>query len=382
MGVQESITKRSYAKMFDSFTYTPITIERNQENKSIFENINSAPLLKTAYHGIWSMVFPKNNGPISRIRHCGNYYPDRNSIIIAYGSDVNNQSLNDCWELDLNELIWKNISNCLSTPRHSTSSCIINDKIFFFGGYNEHNFFSDLHFLDLNTGNVIFLKTEGISPSPRACPVIHLINNNEILIWGGYGNENDDYIYYYNLNYNNWNLSNIKFTSRSSPSFYSFKNKLFIFGSSKSYGLLEYNEENKTIYHIDCSGVEPPSDLTRSSLILADEYLFLIGGESNNQFMHIYAYDIKRKWWFAFHVRPDKISLSITDGFINDLGLFMLPREFSSTIIYNPNNRELISILGSRMMDPQPIFKIEIGEALSVLHLRSDLLECFHNSNF
>jgi hypothetical protein len=40
-------------------------------------------------------------------------------------------------------------------------------------------------------------------------------------------------------------------------------------------------------------------------------------------------------------------------------------------------SRELVSVMGSRMKEPPPIFRIGIGEALGVIHLRSDMLEAY-----
>jgi hypothetical protein len=109
----------------------------------------------------------------------------------------------------------------------------------------------------------------------------------------------------------------------------------------------------------------------------ADELLFLVGGEASFGYMHLFALDVKRQWWFAFHVRPDNVTVSCDDGTVNKIGLFMLPREHSASVVYSPRERELISVMGSRMNEPPPIFRISIGEALAVVHLRSDMLEAF-----
>jgi hypothetical protein len=117
--------------------------------------------------------------------------------------------------------------------------------------------------------------------------------------------------------------------------------------------------------------------LSRPALVAADEYVFLIGGEASSQFMHLFALDVKRLWWFAFHVRPDCDTLSTDDGSVSSVGLFMMPRDHGATVVYSKKTRELVSILGSRMHEPPPIFKIAIGEALGVVHLRSDMLELY-----
>jgi hypothetical protein len=111
--------------------------------------------------------------------------------------------------------------------------------------------------------------------------------------------------------------------------------------------------------------------------VAADEFVFLIGGEASSAHMHLFALDVRRLWWFAFHVRPDCDTLSTEDGTVSSVGLFMMPREYGAAVVYRKKTRELVSAMGSRMHEPPPIFRIGIGEALGVIHLRSDMLEAY-----
>jgi len=382
MGIQESITKRSYAKVFDSFTYTPITIERTAEYRHHHgDTVVSAPLLKTAYHGVWSMFFTKGLGPISRLRHCWVYNYENDELVIAYGTDANNMALNDAWALSFKTNTWRCINQALKGPRHSASSVLLGEKMFIFGGYNDHSYFADLHYINIFTGVVFDVMSYGVTPSPRITPVMHKVNDMQMVLWGGYcNNVVDDSLYVYNIRDDKWNETPNFQTNRPFPSYCTYSDNLYVFGSTKGHALIKFSNKFFEFESIDCTGVEPPRDLTLSSLIGADEFIFLIGGESTSQFMHIYAYDVKKRWWFAFHVRPDSQTLSLMDGYVNEIGLFMLPREFSSSLVYREQTRELVSVMGSRIMSPQPIFKIEIGTALGVLHLRNDMFECFHNT--
>jgi hypothetical protein len=142
-------------------------------------------------------------------------------------------------------------------------------------------------------------------------------------------------------------------------------------------GLSLFEPETGNIHSVPCIGTEPAEDLARPALVSADEYVFLVGGETSSRFMHLFALDVRRHWWYAFHVRPDNNTLSTDDGSISAIGLFMMPREHAAAVVYSPKTRELISIMGSRMHEPPPIFKIAIGEALGVIHLRSDMLEVY-----
>ena len=151
-----------------------------------------------------------------------------------------------------------------------------------------------------------------------------------------------------------------------------------IFGSSKGHGLSEFDPETQSFQPIVCNGAEPPHEIEHSAMCGADEYLFLVGGQSDILNMHIFALDLNRNWWFAFHIRPDMETLSLDDGIINKNGLFMIPREHSATLVYCKENRTLFSLLGSRFGSPPPVFKISIGSALGSLHMRSDMFEILH----
>ena len=79
-------------------------------------------------------------------------------------------------------------------------------------------------------------------------------------------------------------------------------------------------------------------------------------------------------WWFVFHIMPDGDTVSVADGTISNLGLFMFPRSHSFAVCYVKERREIIAFLGSPERDPPPISVLSIEEALSILHLREDLM--------
>jgi hypothetical protein len=141
--------------------------------------------------------------------------------------------------------------------------------------------------------------------------------------------------------------------------------------------MVVFNPENGHFAPFPCIGTEPPSDLSHASLVSVDDFIFLMGGESHLKFVHVFALDVDRQWWFALHVRPDGESLSAGDGFVNRQGLFMLPSEHSASIVYSPKCRQIVSVMGSKMADPPPVFLLSIGACLAVLHLRTDMREMF-----
>jgi len=381
MGNEESTTRMQPMKVFDSFTYTPVSIDRGSKTSHyrIGQELHdqSSPLLKTAYHGVWSMSFPDSICPTTRMGQCHVYDPEMDKLVIAYGVDPNGVCLNDVWSYSFLSNTWQCINKCATSPRQLASSALMGRKMVVFGGCFDHNLYSDLHFIDIDTGEVTFVNTEGPVPSPRTSPVVFVSSDNSIYIWSGYDGSPRGGIHVLHPSSLGWHRFERGHTGRVAAAFCQHNGRYFVFGSCKGHGLLEFDPSSGEFTNIECTGTEPARELTRSSLVSIDEYLFLIGGEADSQYMHIFAFDIQRKWWFAFHVRPDMKSMSLSDGSVNKIGLFMLPREHSAAISYRPHQRELVSVLGSRLMNPPPVFRISMGPALSVLHMRSDMLDAF-----
>ncbi|KAK8889831.1 hypothetical protein M9Y10_034585 [Tritrichomonas musculus] len=343
------------------------------------------PLLKTMYHGVWSMVYPDSVPPLTRVGQCHVYDEEKNTIIIAYGCGIDGKCLNDAWALDLKSLTWRCISRKLRSPRQYASAVLIKKRMFIFGGICDCQFFADLHYIDIDTGEVVVVNTEGEIPSPRTSPIFFCNSAKDTLfLWSGYtfdglSDESAEFVSSLDLTMDTlqWQHFGQSFPGRASASYCCHNSNHYIFGSTNTTGLLAFSEQTGDFKTINCTGSEPQPDLNHTSMISTDEYIFLIGGEATFNYMHLFALDVKRKWWFAFHVRPDGESFATSDGIVNKLGLFMMPREFGASVVYNKEKREIVSVMGSRMMDPPPIFKIYIGEALGSIHMRSDMYEMF-----
>lgn len=378
-----------YAKPFsDSNNFLSVDSNSNNGNSQLIKKSSefiTAPLLKTMYHGVWSMLYPNSVAPATRVGQCHVFDESNNKIIIAYGCGSDGKCLNDAWVLDLNSLSWKCISRNIRSPRQYASSVLIDKRMYIFGGKCESRFFADLHYIDIETGKVVEVNTEGEIPAPRTSPIFFTNSTkNKLFLWSGYtyddlSDGDTEHVNYLDLTADTlmWKQYGEIFPARSSASYCYHNNNHYIFGSTNAGGLLTFSEQTGEFKIINCTGSEPQPDLNHTSMVSTDEYIFLIGGEATFNYMHIFALDVKRKWWFAFHVRPDGKSFVNSDGIVNKLGLFMMPREFGASIIYDKKRREIVSVLGSRLMDPPPIFKLCIGEALGSIHMRSDMYEMF-----
>ena len=370
-GSQE-VTRMDYAPLYDDRQFTPISLHQNQVKPK-----KQLKLLQTQYHGLWSLMYPSGIAPQPRYGHCFVYDEKNEKVIIAYGQDKT-QYFDDIWEYNLPTNMWRIINTKMLSPRSYASACLIGRYMFIFGGKNLNSFFGDLHCINIDTYEMRVVDIPGSKPSPRASTILFGFDD-ALFLWGG-ADESKSHkaIHILRAGTNEWRRHDVLHTGRSAAAFCTFKGVHYIFGSTKGHGLLVFDPVKKTFDHITCTGTEPPHEIEHSALCGADEYLFLIGGEAEKQSMYIYALDLNRKWWFAFHIRPDMETLSIEDGTISSSGLFMLPREHSTSIVYNENERALYSILGSKLLSPPPVFKIAIGPALSSLHMRSDMYEVLH----
>ena len=375
---------RHYARAFDSFSYAPITAHRTEssyshrfEGKRSKKSDNSSQkLLNTAYHGKWMMKIQNCLTPAPRIGQCSVYDPVRDSLVIAYGLSDTGQYLSDAWSLSLSSLTWTCLATQLLSPRQYPSAVLVGRRMFIFGGAMGPQFFADLHYIDLDSGEVRTVDVSGHVPVPRTSPAM-FASTTSIFLWSGWDGRAHGGVYSINPNDGVWRRYDKSHTGVPAPACCWHKGKYYVYGGNAGTPMSVFDPETGEIEPLVCIGTEPSHELAHATLVSCDEYIMLIGGESTVQYMHLYALDVKRKWWFAFHVRPDNETLCVSDGAVNKTGLFMLPREHSASIVYSPRERHLVSVMGSKMLDPPPTFIISVGEALACLHLRNDMLDLF-----
>lgn len=315
--------------------------------------------------------------PACRIGQCSVYDPVKDSMVIAYGLSDTGEYLNDAWSLSLKDMKWTCITRKLLSPREYPSAILIGRKMFMFGGAVENEFFGDLHYLDLDTGEVRLISTTGKIPVPRTSPALFAMEDGKISLWSGWDGRAHGGVYTIDPSQGIWNRLDKSHTGVPAPACCFHKGKYYLYGGITGTPMSVFDPATGEMFPMQCIGTEPTQELAHATLVSCDEYVMLIGGESTVKYMHVFALDVKRKWWFAFHVRPDNETLTIADGAVNKSGLFMLPREHSASIVYSPRERQLVSVMGSKLVNPPPVFTISVGEALSALHLRNDMVDLF-----
>jgi hypothetical protein len=259
------------------------------------------------------------------------------------------------WCLNLRTGAWKNVSRGLLSPRAYPSAVLDGHRMLVFGGAQGTTFSGDLHSIDLESGAVTRIAAFGDAPSPRTSPML-VVHADQLFLWGGFDGTAQSGIFKVGVNGGEWShLPGVQ-AGAPSPVVVRHFDQIFVYNGLAGAGLSAFEPEQCGFRPLACIGAEPSSELSRPALVSADEYIFLVGGEASSQFMHLFALDVKRLWWFAFHVRPDCDTLSAEDGAVSSVGLFMMPRDHGATVVYSRRTRELVSVLGSRMHEPPPIF--------------------------
>ena len=385
MGADESVQRQGRERAFDTFMYAPVTTHRREADytarfmpannpRTVQKTKETAPLLNTAYRGVWSMTMPTTLGPAARMGQCTVYDKQKDALVIAYGVDGSGTHFNDAWALDLHTLTWRLVSRSLLEPRAYASAVLVDRFMIVFGGACHNTFFADLHAINVDTGEVIRIPFGGDAPCARTSPML-FERGGRLFLWGGYDGTAQAGVYTIDVKGGNWSLISQTHSGLPAPACCIHDDVCYVFGGVDGSPMSIFEPELGTFRPMPCLGTEPPVDLARCALVSGDEFIFLVGGEASFDYMHLFALEVRRNWWFAFHVRPDNDTLSTSDGIVNKIGLFMLPREHSASVVYSPRERELVGVLGSRMREPPPIFRVHIGEALAVIHLRSDMLE-------
>lgn len=379
----DGTTRFSASDIYMPINETRMNSERNQLHVDSSLNIveSKTSMIKSAFSGIWSVRIPESVAPLPRSGHFYIYDEENALAYIGYGIDPDHQPMNDIWVLNTISRGWSllklrgdNISG-----RSGSRALLFEGYIYVFGGYNAPDYYSDLHKINLQTGEVSLIQTTGEAPSPRSSPIFTVYGRN-FYVWGGFNGEWPTDLHVLNVDTLEWIGRPQQVAGRICSPGAQRGNKYFVYGASKSGGMLILDLDTLEMSQEQCTGSLPPSGVLGSGMILVEHYLFFFGGKASSNWTLMYVCDVDKLWWFIFHIQPDGITVSTTDGNVNDLGLFMLPRIHSFGVCYVKQKREIMAFLGEPLKDPPPLFIVEIGDALSIIHLREDMVDILRNS--
>ena len=371
MGQDESSVSMLKSESFEDIQ------EKNNSKSLGYSNIPTNKMRSQCFSASWSILYPTSIAPTPRHSHFTVYNSKSDISIIGYGLDSNGHHCHDIWAINFITFKWNRLNINLNSisPRYGSTSVLINNKIYIFGGQNKNNYFSDLHIINLDTLNIEIPHIEGNQPIGR---VGHAMGtyNNKIVIWGGNNEQILEDFWEFDINKLNWNYLKTDFSGRTQTAFSVLNDTFYISCSSTSDSIYCYRFTDNHFDSINVTGNPPPFELKNSSLVSIDRYLILIGGKMESQnFTMVRAFDTIRKWWFIFHIIPDGETTTLADGNIDQNGIFMVPRTSSSSMIYRNKERQIIIYLGQPVIEPPPLFVLNIGESLSYLHLQNDLFE-------
>lgn len=374
-----NISSQENSDMIRMMASVPMMSPVNRQND---EKINSliaekSPLMHFDFNGIWSLFVPNGISPISRCGQCHVYDPANDSLVLAYGVDNKGNYLNDMWELNLKTLTWNKISDRILEPRSNCSSVLMGREMVIFGGKNKDCFFSDLHTVNLDTGAITKYDTDGIKPREKAL-LFEDIENNKLFIWSGFNNYVLNDFFEFDFNNGTWKKQKDMEISGRRAAVVAFSprtNAHYIFGSTRDYSLAKFDCKTMSFDVLKCGGTSPPPELNNSMLVIVNDYLFVIGGEIDSEYTYLYAVNIKNLQWFPFYVLPDFETTSLMDGFVAKNGLFKLPRQHSGALAYSKEKRALVYVMGNLFTEPVTISLIFIGDALSELQHREDMID-------
>jgi hypothetical protein len=313
--------------------------------------------------------------PCARTGHFYAYCRERHIIAVGCGADSDGVPLADFWVLDLNGLIWTSITPTGDSisPRTGARAVIANDKLYIFGGVADPVFYNDLFVIDMESRNCSKLNTTGAAPSPRNTPIV-AYHHAHLIVWGGYDGRWPSSLHALNLETLDWTLHEQSIPGMNGTTYAVIGSFLYSYASQSVGGIVVIDLENRCVSQVQTSGTEPPEGVVSSGMVAVEDKLFLFGGKTEAEFSPLYTCDLRQMVWQVFDVCADGRSVTLQDGQKLPNGMFHIPRLASMGAVYDQEKRRVVSFLGRPMDNPTPIHVFQMGKALAVWHLQSDLL--------
>lgn len=337
-------------------------------------------IVKTAFTGVWSVEQTQSEkSPAERTGQFSAFDAERNEVLVGLGVDASGNYLSDLWVLDVATHAWRPLETRghAIAPRSGARGAVVADKLFIFGGADDTHYFDDLLMVDIGSGDVQQVATSGPRPSGRSGFAFGAYGN-KLFVWGGYNGSCLSELWKLDLSEWRWEGQEKDVNGRTNMAFTVVDNLIYVFGGSKTGGILVINMANDDVSLVPTTGPEPSPMLMDASLVHFDSYLMVIGGKASSPTTFLYGLNLAKMRWFIFHTLPDGTSVSTVDGTISELGMFMLPRTHSMGVIYDKQRREILGFLGQPIDDTANLFILGLGEALSLLHMRNDMFEVVH----
>lgn len=337
-------------------------------------NRSKTKIIDCGFSGVWSRYVPCCICPDPRSGHFSCYSDDMSTLFIGYGISYKQTLLNDCWALDCVNKIWRKIElhGDLVSPRTGSRAFYYDGKIIIFGGFAESTYYADLHYIDVNTGIVNAIQTTGLEPCSRTSPIFFLYNE-KAYVWGGYNEQWPNELSVLDLHTLHWEQYPQSIPGRTGVSFGLWNDKVYTFGCCKNSNLLIIDPVEYTMTEVPTYGSQPSFSTIGSGMLVVDHFALFFGGKANSQYALLYACDLEINTWFVFYILPDGDTVTMADGMISEIGMFLIPRVSHFSFVYEKSTQDIIITLGEPMDSPPPLSVIHISHALAHLRHRDDM---------
>jgi N-acetylneuraminic acid mutarotase len=133
----------------------------------------------------WSGPVQTNGiAPVGRLQHSAITFDKK--IYIFGGEPDQFRQLNDIFYLDTSTLTWVKpiVTGEDPSARVSTTGCLIDSKIYYFGGYDGVQWMNDVHVFDIDSNRWSKVQTYGYKPRPRCRHTANIVKG-QLYIFGG-----------------------------------------------------------------------------------------------------------------------------------------------------------------------------------------------------
>ena len=215
-----------------------------------------------------------------------------NSNIYTVGGWDTDNLLNDVYQLSnlSGGSTWDLVTeNASFSPRRGHTLVVFNDKMYLIGGRDGVSYFEDV--FRSGNGTTWELETTLAEFGPRAFHT-SVVFDNKIWVIAGLDGANSRNDVWYSENGTDWTMAtaNAEFTPRSYHASVVYDNKIWVYGGIDDsavaihFGDLWYSEDGVSWHEakFEADGIgELPVGLSRSSLVVKDDAMYVIGGRDN-----------------------------------------------------------------------------------------------------
>jgi len=334
------------------------------------------PVVNTGFAGRWSISLPNGFAPDPRTGQFTCHSKEHDCVYVGYGTSPQGQGFFDLWAFEFNNYTWRRIplKGDILKPRNGCRAVIHKNSLLVYGGFIDPDYVDDFHTINVVTGEVTLLQTTGDHPGPRSTPLM-IIHENKLFLWGGFNGKWPSSLHILDFATMNWVSSETGVSGRTGIPTAIVNGKLYGYGCSRSGGFVVIDPKSESVSVVRADGTPPPCEVMNAGMVRVQDYLIYFGGKTNTDHTLVYACDIHKMWWFVFHVAPDGETTSLADGSVTENGLFQIPKTHSFGLVYCERKREVLAFLGFPSRDPPLLSILSVGDALSILHLRDDMLD-------